>query len=291
MRDRRDRKREISYERVEFLTGMRMMRTLLTFVLLACSACAANKPNPVTPAAAKADDKASAAAPAQPAGVGARDAKAAPAAGESAPKKEGDAAAAPAEKAAGGKAAPAEKAARAASKDHTVDGRPLTRIGGGARVVGGAKWYDLTLWVDDVDGKRAFPALAMRAGGRDKARLIHGDHAPAFVVWGRFNKQLVIRFARALTAKQLRDDLSDVLEPGKGADAFLALLDDVAAGDEWLLTTKDNGELQLDVGGETKTTPPSPKLVRAVWSIWLGPKALAPELRQALISNIDLLGR
>jgi hypothetical protein len=193
-------------------------------------------------------------------------------------------------------AAPATKDAKTATpkpaaKDHTFDGRALTRIGGGSRVVDGVKWYDLTLWVDDVDGKRAFPALAMRAGGRDKARLVHGDHGPAFVVWGRFNKQLVIRFAHAVTAKQLRDDLSPALEPSKGGDAFLALLDDAAAGDEWLLTTRDNGELQLDVGGEVRTTPPSPKLVRAIWSIWLGGKAVSAELRQALIGNIDLLGR
>jgi hypothetical protein len=94
-----------------------------------------------------------------------------------------------------------------------------------------------------------------------------------------------------VSAKELRDDLSAVIEPGKGAEAFVALVGDAAAGDEWLLTTRDNGELQLDAGGETKTTPASPKLVRAVWSIWLGGKALAPELRQSLIGNIDLLGR
>ena len=34
----------------------------------------------------------------------------------------------------------------------------------------------------------------MRAGGRDKARLTRGDHAPAFLVWGRFNKQAVFNF-------------------------------------------------------------------------------------------------
>ena len=55
-----------------------------------------------------------------------------------------------------------KKAARA-TEDHKVDGRQLARVGGGARVVDGAKWYDMTLWVDETDGKRAFPALAMRA--------------------------------------------------------------------------------------------------------------------------------
>jgi hypothetical protein len=260
------------------------MRTLLIFVISASAACAAHKPTPVAPV----PDKAAAEAPAQPTTptpvAPPMDTVATPDAAQ---------AASPGNNAAPAVVAPraGDKAVKAASKDHTIDGRPLLRIGGGARVVDGAKWYDATLWVDDVDGKRAFPALAMRAGGRDKARLVHGDHAPAFVVWGRFNKQLVIHFVKAVTAKQLRDDMADAIEQGRGGDAFLALLGDAAAGDEWILTTKDNGELQLDAGGETKTTPQSPKLVRAVWSIWLGPKAVAPELRQSLIGNIDLLGR
>ncbi|HEX4462969.1 MAG TPA: hypothetical protein VIA18_33580 [Polyangia bacterium] len=262
------------------------MRTFLPFVFFVCSACAAHKPAPLAPAPEKAPETA---APATTAAPPPSATAASPDAAQAASGNNGAPAvvAPPAPDKAIGKSV----AVKAASKDHTVDGRALLRIGGGARVVAGTKWYDATLWVDDVDGKRAFPALAMRAGGRDKARLVHGDHAPAFVIWGRFNKQLVIHFAKAVSAKELRDDMSEALEADKNRDAFLAILGDAAAGDEWLLTTKDNGELQLDAGGETKTTPPSPKLVRAVWSIWLGPKALAPELRQSLIGNIDLLGR
>ena len=262
------------------------MRTLLPFVFLVCSACAAHKPTPIAPAPEKAPETAPSSPTAPPP---ASVSEASPDAAQAASGNNG----APAVVAppAPDKAINKSLAVKAASKDHTVDGRALVRIGGGARIVDGTKWYDATLWVDDVDGKRAFPALAMRAGGRDKARLVHGDHAPAFVVWGRFNKQLVIHFAKAVSAKELRDDLAAVIEPGKGAEQFVALLGDAAAGDEWLLTTKDNGELQLDTGGETKTTPASPKLVRAVWDIWLGGKPLSPELRQSLIGNIDLLGR
>jgi hypothetical protein len=171
-----------------------------------------------------------------------------------------------------------------------VDGRPLVRVGSGARVVDGAKLYDMTLWVDEQDGKRAFPALVMRAGGRERRKLVSGDHAPAFLVWGRFTKQAVIKFARAATAKELRADVEAALEPVKGADGFLALIGDAAAGDEWVLTTGDNGQLTLAVGGAAKQSPASPKLVRAVWSVWLGPKALSPELREGLIEHIDALG-
>jgi hypothetical protein len=187
----------------------------------------------------------------------------------------------------------ARAATAADSKDkRAVDGRPLVRVGGGARVVEGAKLYDMTLWVDEQDGRRAFPALVMRAGGRERKKLVNGDHAPAFLVWGRFTKQAVLKFARAVTAKQLRADVQAALEPVSGADAFLALLGDAAAGDEWVLTTGDNGQLSLAMGAAAaKQAPTSPKLVRAVWSVWLGAKALSPELRQQLIEHIDVLGR
>src|SRR4051812_12238227 len=45
----------------------------------------------------------------------------------------------------------------------SVDGRPLTLVGQGARVKDGDKLYDMQMWIDEEDGRRAFPALAMRA--------------------------------------------------------------------------------------------------------------------------------
>lgn len=173
-----------------------------------------------------------------------------------------------------------------------VEGRPLVKVGGGARVVDGSKLYDMTLWVDEQDGKRAFPALVMRAGGRERRKLTSGDHAPSFLIWGRFTKQAVLTFARAVPAAELRKDVEAALEPAApGREAFLSLLGDAQEGEQWVLTSGDNGQLSLAVGaGEARSAPPSPKLVRAVWSVWLGAKPVAPELRAALIEHIDVLG-
>src|SRR4051812_41246760 len=174
---------------------------------------------------------------------------------------------------------------------HTVDGRPLVLVGQGQRVKDGDKLYDMQMWIDEEDGRRAFPALAMRAGGRDKARLVRGDHAPAFLVWGRFNKQAVFKFARAVPAATMREDIKSALAEAEGADALLALLGDAAAGDEWLLTTRDNGQIELRIGDDKKDVPPNPKLQRALWDVWLGPKPLSVELRRQLIEHIAELGR
>lgn len=174
----------------------------------------------------------------------------------------------------------------------SVDGRPLVLVGEGARVKDGQKLYDLQLWVDEQDGKRAFPALAMRAGGRDKARLVRGEHAPNFIVWGHFTKQAVLKFARAVTAAEMRQDVKSALaEDDDKAAALLALFVDADAGDEWVLTTGDNGQIELAIGREKKQAPQSPKLERALWDVWLGAKPLSVELRRELIEHIDVLGK
>lgn len=170
-----------------------------------------------------------------------------------------------------------------------VDGRPLVEVGEGARVLDGKKLYDLSLWVDEQDGKRAFPALVMRAGGHDHARLTRGEHAPAFLVWGHFTKQAVLTFARAVPAATMRKDVQSALGDVKGGDALLALFVDAAAGDRWVLTTGDNGQIELQMGKVKKEAPQSPKLERALWEVWLGKKPLSTELRQSLVEHIDVL--
>ena len=178
---------------------------------------------------------------------------------------------------------------------HTVDGRPLVLVGQGARVKDGEKLYDMQMWIDEEDGRRAFPALAMRAGGRDKARIVRGDHAPGFLVWGRFTKQALFKFAKAVPAATMKEEVATGLGDEKGADAVAALFAvDAAAGDEWVLTTRDNGEIELKTGegkDGKKEGPQSPKLQRALWNAWLGAKPVSVELRRSLIEKIDLLGR
>jgi hypothetical protein len=177
----------------------------------------------------------------------------------------------------------------------SVGGRPLTLVGQGARVKDGDKLYDMQMWIDEEDGRRAFPALAMRASGRDKAHLTRGDHGPAFLVWGRFTKQALFKFARAVPAATMQADIKSVLEDLKGADEVAALFAvDADAGDEWVLTTKDNGEIELRTGDDKddrKEGPQSPKLERALWNVWLGAKPLSVELRRQLIERLDQLGR
>jgi hypothetical protein len=184
----------------------------------------------------------------------------------------------------------------------TVDGRPLTLLGVGVRKRFVIKVYAMGLYVDEAEARRAFPALAQRAGGRDHARLVRSDHAQAFVIWGGFPKMGVLHFVRAVGAERIReafreglaDELSDKAPADlrAAAEAFLALFDqDLKEGDELILRTGRDGKVDVEVAGVKKPGPQSAKLVRAVWSIWLGQKAISKDLRLGLVDRIDRLAR
>ena len=46
-----------------------------------------------------------------------------------------------------------------------------------------------------------------------------------------------------------------------------------------------------DSKDDVKQAPPSPKLERALWSVWLGTKPVSIDLRRALLERLDTLGR
>src|SRR5262249_49924166 len=76
----------------------------------------------------------------------------------------------------------------------TVEGRPYALVGLGVRKKFVVKVYAMALYVDEADGRHAFPALVSRAGGHDHAKLTSGDHAQSFVMWGTFGKVAVLHF-------------------------------------------------------------------------------------------------
>jgi hypothetical protein len=184
----------------------------------------------------------------------------------------------------------------------TIEGRPFVLLGTGVRKKIGFKVYAMALYVDETEGRRAFPALAMRAGGRDHARLLASDHAQSFVVWGQFAKLGVMHFVREVDAEKIRggfedglaDELSDKTTPEvqKAARDFLALFDrDIKEGQEIRIFSSGDGKLTVEIAGAKKDGPRNPKVVRAVWNVWLGPKTISTDLRRGLVERIDVLGK
>jgi hypothetical protein len=162
--------------------------------------------------------------------------------------------------------------------------------------------YQMALYVDELDARRAFPALVTRAGGKSRAKILGGDHAQQFILWGHFDKLAEVRFIAPLAAAELRGQLKDALDVELGdkarpelrrqADALLALFDrDVEPGQTLMLRTDEAGHIELELAGHKKAGPQSPKLARALWSVWLGDKPISKELSRALVDKVDLLGR
>jgi hypothetical protein len=184
----------------------------------------------------------------------------------------------------------------------SVDGRNYTLIGAGVRKKVFAKVYAMGLYVEDVDGKRAFPSLATKAGGTDKAKLTEGDRAQSFVMWGAFNKIAVLHFVRDVDAGKIRgafeEGLTDELAAKAPADvreatqAFLNLIDkDAKSGDEIVLHTAPDGMVDISIGGDNKGSVQNVKLARKIWAVWLGARPISKDLRQDLVNRIDELGK
>jgi hypothetical protein len=183
-----------------------------------------------------------------------------------------------------------------------IDGRPYALVGLGVRKKVMIKVYAMALYVDEAEGRHGFPALVSRAGGSDHAKLTNGDHAQSFVMWGTFGKQAVLHFVRDVDAGKIRSAFQDGLEDElsdkapadikQGAQAFLAMFDkDMKEGQEIVLRTTADGKIEAEVAGSKKSGPQSPRLARAVWGIWLGPKPISADLRRGLVERIDVLGK
>jgi hypothetical protein len=184
----------------------------------------------------------------------------------------------------------------------SIDGRQLFLVGTGLRRQQEGKLYAMALYVDEAEARRNFPALITRAGGKDHVRLHAADHAQAFVAWGQFTKVAVLKFARAVPAAEVRagfkESLDEILsdkspdELRRAGEQFIGLFDrDLTDGEEVVLKTTGEGKIEVEVGGERRSAPQSPKLARAIWNIWLGAHPVSKEMRASLVERIDLLGK
>jgi hypothetical protein len=126
---------------------------------------------------------------------------------------------------------------------------------------------------------------------------VDSDHTPEFLVYGRFAKVGVLKLLGGFDGAKLRGELAGLLEEKlAGREELLAFFDKLAPGDELTITTRGNEELELTTADDPKAKPlrsgpASPKLVRALWNVWLGPKPVSPELRRRLVEHIADLAR
>ncbi len=185
--------------------------------------------------------------------------------------------------------------------ERVVDGKPYLLLGTGVRSKFGFKVYAMGLYVDAAQARSAFPELASRAGGRDHAHLMAGNQAQVFVAGGPFGKLGVMHFVRDVGADKIREAFEDGLKAERSdkappelraaAQQFVGLFDrELKNGQEIILKTSADGRLEVEIAGQKKAGPQNPRLVQAIWNIWLGPHTISGDLRRGLVERIDQLG-
>ena len=183
-----------------------------------------------------------------------------------------------------------------------VDRRPYLLLGSGVRRKPPDALYGIALYVDEIGARRAFPALASRAGGRGRDKLLGGDKSPPFVVWGDFGKLAVVRLlrdaplaeVRGIFEEGLESQLSERASPElrERAQALIAAFDrDLKRGEAFELRTTPGGLIEVHFGEVHRQIATDARLARALWETWLGGRPVQLDLRRALIDRVDLLGR
>jgi hypothetical protein len=119
--------------------------------------------------------------------------------------------------------------------------------------------------------------------------------APGFfkdLVWGDFGKEIVLKFVRDVTTKQIQDAFKEALPAADKAhlDAFAAYFGDTKEGQQYRLRWAPGGSLETTVAGQAKVPIADKDFAAAVFGIWLGEKPIQEDLKAALVSRApDLL--
>jgi hypothetical protein len=115
-------------------------------------------------------------------------------------------------------------------------------------------------------------------------------HDPAFykeLVWGDFEKEIVLKFVRSVTTGQIQGAFKEALP---GADAgrlasFVGYFSDTKEGQEYRLRWAPGGTLETTVAGQAKPPIADKTFAAAVFAIWLGEKPIQEDLKASLVSR------
>jgi hypothetical protein len=113
------------------------------------------------------------------------------------------------------------------------------------------------------------------------------DSAPFYkdLVWGDFEKQIVMKFTREVSTDQIRGAFRETLQGTSKLDQFLGYFGDTKEGQEYVLTWKPGGILTTKVAGVDKPEINDKAFAAAVFGIWLGDKPIQGDIKKGLASR------
>jgi hypothetical protein len=113
------------------------------------------------------------------------------------------------------------------------------------------------------------------------------DSAPFYkdLVWGDFEKQIVMKFTRDVSADQIRGAFRETLQGTSKLETFLGYFGDTKEGQEYVITWKPGGILVTKVVGVDKPEINDKTFAAAVFGIWLGDKPIQEDVKKGLGSR------
>jgi chalcone isomerase-like protein len=144
------------------------------------------------------------------------------------------------------------------------------------------KVYAIGLYV--ADAALAGP-LAVHQGKLDTPEFYRD------LVWGDFDKRIIMRFVRDATREQVQQNFRESL-PGVNParlDVFAAHMVETKAGQEYVIRWAPGGVLETTFAGRPNTPIADKEFAAAVFGIWLGEYPIQADIKRDLVSRAPLL--
>jgi hypothetical protein len=152
----------------------------------------------------------------------------------------------------------------------------LLGVGLRTRTMLKVKVYAVGLYV--ADSALAGPLAAYK--GKTDSPVFYKE-----LVSGDFEKQIVMKFTRGVSADQIRGAFRETLAGTSKLDLFLSYFEDTKEGQEYVLTYKPGGVLETNVAGLNKPPINDKAFAAAVFGIWLGDKPIQDDIKKGLVSR------
>jgi hypothetical protein len=160
----------------------------------------------------------------------------------------------------------------------------LLGVGVRAKSIFRVKVYAIGLYV--ADAALAGP-LAAHKGKLDTPEFYRD------LVWGDFEKQIVMKFVRDVTREQVQEAFRESLPQVNPArlDTFASHLVDTKQGQEYVLRWTPGGVLETSFRGQPNTPITDKEFAAAVFGIWLGEHPIQADVKRDLVSRAPELIR
>jgi hypothetical protein len=161
-------------------------------------------------------------------------------------------------------------------------GLSLLGVGVRTKSIFRVKVYAIGLYV--ADAALAGP-LAAHKGKLDTPEFYRD------LVWGDFDKRIVMRFVRDVTREQVQENFREALpsvDPAR-LDVFASHMVATRAGQEYVIRWAPGGVLETSFGGRPNPPIADKDFAAAVFGIWLRERPIQADIKRDLVSRAPQL--